>query len=230
MPTAAVTASEGSVNAVLAKSQAARIAGALFGGAASGGTSTGLSAMPGAAAAAANRAIGEISLREALARAAGKSLGGAMADGVSAGINAAAEAVAAAAGALVDAAIARAREKAKSKSPSLLFAELGRDLADGVTMGLEAGAAGVSDAAAGLITMAQVASADTLGVDVRRFDTGGGPPGSPVVINAVEGMLQVTVVGTQDTAAAIATGRNVARGFMGFVQEQEVRTIARSQV
>jgi hypothetical protein len=144
------------------------------------------------------------------------------------GINAAAGAAANAAANLVAAAIAAARAKAKTGSPSKLFAELGVDLADGVVMGLEAGSSAVADAAAGLISTAAGATSDSLAVDVRRFDTGGSQAPGTVVVQGVAGMFQVILPAGFDPAMAPAVGAGIMRGFSGFVQSQEVRTIART--
>jgi hypothetical protein len=145
------------------------------------------------------------------------------------GINSVATAVANAAAALVSGAIASANAEAQTGSPSKLFAALGRDLADGVTMGLEQGASDVADAAAALVDGGAAATAERLSVDVRRFGDGGGAVGSPVIVQGVAGMFQVILPPGFDPREAVATGANIGRGFLTFVQSQQVRTIARSQ-
>lgn len=228
MPVAAVNASNRSTSAVSAKRAAAGIAGDLFGTGFSSGTAKGASGMGGAAVNAANAAIVAVKLKQKAAAAAGSSLGVALAQGMQSGINAAASAAANAAANLVSAAIAAARAKAKTGSPSKLFAELGADLADGVVMGLEAGSSAVADAAAGLISTAASATSDSLAVDVRRFDAGGSQAPGTVVVQGVAGMFQVILPAGFDPAMAPAVGAGIMRGFSGFVQSQEVRTIART--
>jgi hypothetical protein len=228
MPVAAATYSDRSTAVVNSKRFAAAVAGRIFGGGFSSGTSSGSSGMGPAAADSANAAITAVKLKQKSASAAGSSLGVALAQGVQAGINSAAQAAANAAANLVEAAIAAARAKAKTGSPSKLFAELGVDLADGVVMGLEAGTGAVADAAAGLITTAAGATSDALAVDVRRFDSGGSQAPGTVVVQGVEGMFQVILPAGFDPAMAPAVGAGIMRGFSGFVQSQQVRTIART--
>jgi hypothetical protein len=228
MPVAAVNASNRSTSAIQARRAAAAISGAIFGGGFSSGTAQGASGMGNAASNAGNAAILAVKLKQKQASAAGAGLGAALAQGMQSGINAAAGAAANAAANLVSAAIAAARAKAKTGSPSKLFAELGVDLADGVIMGLEAGTGAVADAAAGLITTAAGATSDSLAVDVRRFDAGGSQAPGTVVVQGVAGMFQVILPAGFDPAMAPAVGAGIMRGFSGFVQSQEVRTIART--
>jgi hypothetical protein len=219
-----------SVAEISARQVAAAIAGGFVGGRASSGLKTGAAGMSTAAGGATDNAIGAVSSRSGAASSAGREVGAAIGQGMQSGINSVAASVANAAAALVEGAIASAKAEAKVGSPSRLFAELGRDMADGVMVGLEEGQAGVADAAAALVGVGAAATADRLAVDVRRFGDGGGAVGSPVVVQGVAGMFQVILPPGFDPSQAVATGADIGRGFLSFVQQQQVRTIARSQV
>lgn len=230
MPVATSDSARKSVNAVNAQGPFASLAGSIFGNSFAIGTASGSKGMSSAAGGAADAAVSKVASKAKSASGAGFSVGLAMGSGMQAGINSAAASVGAAAAAMVQNAIDKAKAKAQVGSPSKLFAELGRDMADGVTVGLVDGTSDVSDAAAALVDTAATVSADTLAVDVRRFGDNGGLAAGTVVVQGVEGMFQVVLPPGFDPAQAPATGAGIARGFWGYLQQQQVRTIARSQV
>jgi hypothetical protein len=226
MPGVATEISANSSAAVAAQRLGASLAGAFLGSGATGGFKAGVGGMPSAAGAAADLAVGQISLREAIARTAGKGVGAAIADGLSAGINNAAQAVANAAAALVDAAINSARAKAKSKSPSLLFAELGEDLAAGVVIGLDAGTSAVEAASASLINAAAATTAASVSdVSVQPFGAGSASGG--IVVNAVPGMVSIDLSGIDDPAVARRVGDSAASGFVDGLLQRRVTALAK---
>lgn len=226
MPGVATEISANSSAAIAAQRLGASLAGAFLGSGASGGFKAGVGTMPSAAGAAADLAVGQISLREAIARTAGKGVGAAIADGLSAGISNAAQAVANAAAALVDAAINSARAKAKSKSPSLLFAELGEDLAAGVVIGLADGTAAVEAASASLINAAAATTAASVSdVSVQPFGAGSSSGG--IVVNAVPGMVAIDLSGISDPAVARRVGDSAASGFVDGLLQRRVTALAK---
>jgi hypothetical protein len=226
MPGVATEISDQSNAAISAKRLGATLAGAFLGTGATGGFKSGVAAMPAAAGAAADLAVGQITLRQAIARTAGKGVGAAIADGLSAGISAASEAVASAAASLVQAAIARARAEAKSKSPSLLFAELGEDLAAGVVVGLADGTAAVEAASASLINAAAATTAASVSdVSVQPFGAGSSTGG--IVVNAVPGMVAIDLSGISDPAVARRVGDSAASGFVDGLLQRRVTALAK---
>lgn len=218
----------------------ARIAGAIFGGGFSSGTGSGAKGMGTAAANAADDAIAKVNAKNKGARSAGASLGAALGEGMQSGINSVAEAVAAAAGALVQAAIDRARSKAKVKSPSLLFAELGSNIGKGMAQGIEGEAQTVADAAIAVVaeaeaivsnaalsidaTVANVTPSSTLATPDQSIGSGNGDLFVTIEAGAI--VAQVPAGATADDGTRF--GRGVAQGLVSelAVQTRRIRTNA----
>lgn len=229
MPVEAGGAADDSITAVNGRRGGATSAGAVLGASFSGGVGSSAGGMIGAASGAAIAAVAAVRNQSGSGSSAGYAVGAAIAQGMESGIGAGVGGVVGSAIAMVQAAIAAAHAEAQTGSPSKLFAALGRDLADGVTMGLEQGQADVAAASAALVSVGAAATSDRLAVDVRRFGDGGGAVGSPVVVQGVAGMFQVILPSGFDPSLAPGVGADIGRGFLTFVQSQQVRTIARSQ-
>jgi len=237
MPGVGARSADLTIGGISGRAPAAGVAGGVFGGGFTGGTRIGAAGMPTAAVGAANSAIAKVAAKQSAASGAGYSLGTALAQGMQSGINAAAQAAANAAANLVEAAIAAARSKAKTGSPSRLFAELGIDMGEGVAVGLDATAPTVAESAAGLVTSAAAAAAGTLDVAAQGLDVAAGlAPAALAAVTATSAAGGDTTVNVLPGAVVIqstpgedqATFERKARGAANAVLAEW--TIARRSI
>ncbi len=240
MPGIGISASNATITGVKNKGPSATVAGSIFGIGFTGGTRTGAAGMPGAASSAAQSAIDKVIAKQSGASNAGFGLGAALGQGMQSGINSVAAAVAAGAAALVEAAIAAARSKARTGSPSKLFAELGDDMGMGVVVGLEGTTRDVADASADLVTAAaSVAANEAAFVRQARalntsIDLAGGSStaagATSTNITIAAGAVQVRFTGSAvpTTDEARAVGDEIGNAVADTLERRSLRVAART--
>jgi len=152
------------------------------------------------------------------ARGVGHATGRAFGEGLEDGILARAGDIASAAAQVVRDAEDAARREARSHSPSLLFADLGKDLGRGMALGLASSEPAVIDAAGNLVAVSAAAPTPPSGSGI----------GGNVLVNI--GGISVTTDGSAADArrAAKIIAREVSGGLTSALTKQRANVAARS--
>lgn len=186
----------------------------------------GMGDMSSAARAQALRAVKAVSEQTGAASSAGYSVGAAIGAGMRRGIIQSSAGVAQEAYTMVARATKAARQAAGVSSPSRVFMELGEQMVDGLAIGL--GEAARAEAAARASAKA-VATAFELNATPAIAFPGSGSAGGgrTIVVQAVPGMVQISLPAGADLTQAEAVGRRAASAFVDTLAASDVRVAAR---